>query len=86
MKFFLRTGFEDSKEFASATGDIKTQGMCQGNDAAPAGWTVDSIAIIHAHKTKGHGMASTSAAQYLTRQFILQECSLLTKLPWNTST
>ncbi len=24
MKFFLRTGFADSKEFASATRDIKT--------------------------------------------------------------
>ena len=30
MKFFLRTGFGDSKECASATGDIKTQGMSQG--------------------------------------------------------
>ena len=56
MKFFLRTGYGDSTEFASATGDIKTQGMCQGNGAAPAGWTVDSIAIINAHKRKGHGI------------------------------
>ncbi len=56
MKFFLRTGYGDSTEFASATGDIKTQGMCQGNGAAPAGWTVDSIAIINAHKQKGHGI------------------------------
>ncbi len=56
MKFFLRTGFGDSKEFASATGDIKTQGMCQGNGAAMAGWSVDSIAIIQAHKQKGHGV------------------------------
>jgi hypothetical protein len=35
MKFFLRTGYGDSTEFASATGDIKTQGKCQGNGAAP---------------------------------------------------
>jgi hypothetical protein len=56
MIFFLRTGFGDSKEFASATGDIKTQGMCQGNGAAPAGGTVDSITIIHAHKRKGQGV------------------------------
>jgi hypothetical protein len=53
---FLRTGFGDSKEFASTMGDIKTQGMCQGNGAALAGWTVDSIAIIQAHKRKGHGV------------------------------
>ncbi len=56
MKFFLRTGFGDSKEFASSTGDIKTQGMCQGNGTAPAGWTVNSIAMINAHKRKGHGI------------------------------
>ena len=56
MKFFLRTGYGDSTEFASATGDIKTQGMCQGNGAAPAAWTVDSIAMINAHKRKGHGI------------------------------
>ena len=56
MKFFLRTGFGDSKEYASATGETKTQGMCQGNGAAPAGWTVDSIVMINAHKRKGHGL------------------------------
>ncbi len=56
MKFFLRTGFGDSKDFDSATGAIKTQGMCQGNGAAPAGWTVDSIAMIAVHKQKGHGV------------------------------
>ncbi len=54
MNCFLRMGFGDSREFASATGNIKTQGMCQGNGAAPAGWTVDSIAMIQAHKRKGH--------------------------------
>ncbi len=56
MNFFLRTGFGDSKEYASAMGEIKTQGMCQGNSAAPAGWMVDSIAVINAHKQKGHGL------------------------------
>ncbi len=56
MKFFLQTGFGDSKEFASATGSKKTQGMCQGNDTAPAGWTVDSITMLNAHKRKGHGI------------------------------
>jgi hypothetical protein len=56
MKFFLRTRFGDSKEFATATGDMKTQGMCQGIGVAPVGWTVHSIAIIQAHKQKGHGI------------------------------
>jgi hypothetical protein len=53
MKFYLRTGFGDSKEFTSTSGEITTQGFCQGNGAAPAGWTVDNIAMIHAHKQKG---------------------------------
>ncbi len=56
MEFFLQTGFGDSKEFAIAEGSIKTQGMCQGNGATPAGWTIDSIAMIQAHKWKGHGV------------------------------
>jgi hypothetical protein len=30
--------------------------MCQGNGTAPAGWIVDSIATIQAHKRKGHGI------------------------------
>jgi hypothetical protein len=65
MKFFLQTGFGDSKEFASATESIKTQGMCQGNGAALAGWTVDSIAMLNAHKRKGHGIHLRSP---ITRQ------------------
>jgi hypothetical protein len=32
------------------------QGLCQGNGAAPAGWTAVSITILCAHKRKGHGM------------------------------
>jgi hypothetical protein len=34
MKIFLRVGFGDSKDFASATGEIETQRMCQGNGTA----------------------------------------------------
>jgi hypothetical protein len=30
--------------------------MCQGSGAATTGWTVDSIAMIQAHKQKGHGI------------------------------
>jgi hypothetical protein len=50
MKFFCCTEFGDSKDFAGATGKIKTQGMYQGNGAAQAVWMVDSIAMIQAHK------------------------------------
>jgi hypothetical protein len=55
MKFFLRTGFGDSTKFATSSLEIKTQGLCQGNRASPAGWAVVSICIISAHKKKGHG-------------------------------
>ena len=55
MQFFLRTAFGDSKEAAGSSIEIKTQGLCQGNGAAPAGWAVVSIAILNAHKKKGHG-------------------------------
>jgi hypothetical protein len=54
-KFFLRTGFRDSALFSGGGISIKTQGLCQGNGAAPAGWAVISICIIGAHRKKGHG-------------------------------
>jgi hypothetical protein len=60
MKFFLRTGYGDSAAYAGGESNnnedpVKTQGMCQGNGAAPAAWTVTSIPMIAAHKHKGHG-------------------------------
>ncbi len=60
MKFFLRTGYRDSANYAGgesndAEDPVKTQGLCQGNGVAPAAWTVTSIPIIAAHKRKGHG-------------------------------
>jgi hypothetical protein len=55
MKFFLRTRFGDSTNFATSSLEIKTQDLCQGNGATPAGWAVVSICIITAHKKKGHG-------------------------------
>jgi hypothetical protein len=55
MKFFLRTGFGDSTLFSGREISIKTQGLCQDNGAAPAGWAVISICIIGAHRKKGHG-------------------------------
>jgi hypothetical protein len=59
MIFFLRTGFGDSKDYAGSTGGKKTQGVCQGNGATPAGLTVTSIDMIQAHKKKGHDMHLT---------------------------
>ena len=56
MQFFLRTAYGDSESAAGSHIEVKTQGLCQGNGAAPAGWAVVSITILHAHKKKGHGM------------------------------
>jgi hypothetical protein len=55
MKFFLRTGFGDSKSFAGGGVSVKTQGLTQENGASPAGWAVISICIIGAHGKRGHG-------------------------------
>ncbi len=56
MKFFLQTGFGDSTAFAGATGEVKMQGLCQGNGAAPAGWLTTNITMIRAHKRKDQGV------------------------------
>jgi hypothetical protein len=56
MKFFLWMGFGDSKVYARSSDGTKTQGLCQENGTAPAGWRVTSIAMIRANKRKGHGM------------------------------
>ena len=55
MKYFLRTAYGDSKSLAGSAIKIRFQGLCQGNGAAPAGWTVISITIVGAHKRKGYG-------------------------------
>jgi hypothetical protein len=55
MKFFLCTGFGDSTSLSGGRVSIKTQGLCQGNGASPAGWAVISICIIGAHRKKRHG-------------------------------
>jgi len=46
MIFFLRTAFGDSAGFAGSMVEVKTQGLCQGNGAAPAGWAVVSITVM----------------------------------------
>lgn len=56
MRFFLRTAYGDSESAAGSHIEVKTQGLCQGNGAAPAGWAVVSITILQAHKKKGHGL------------------------------
>jgi hypothetical protein len=43
MKYFLRTAYGDSTDSANSKIEVKFQGLCQGNGAAPTGWAVISI-------------------------------------------
>jgi hypothetical protein len=55
VKIFLQMGFGDSTSFAGGGIRIETQGLCQGNGAAPAEWAVISICILRLHSKKRHG-------------------------------
>ncbi len=60
MKFYLRTGYGDYNGCAGGVDDSsedkrKTQGMCQGNGAAPAAWTVTTIPMVAAQRRKNYG-------------------------------
>ena len=60
MKFFLRTGFGESPGFMTALLGTIIQGVCQGNTAAPAAWSVVSAILIACYKQKNHGAIVTS--------------------------
>ena len=81
MKYFLRTAFGDSKDFAGSSLEVKFQGLCQGNGAAPAGFAVISITILHAHKRKGHGTVIkcpiTNKDGHLAAILFVDDCDLL---------
>jgi hypothetical protein len=81
MKFFLRTGFGDSATFSGGGISIKTQGLCQGNRAAPARWAVIIICIIGAHSKKGHRAKFlcpiTQLQQHLSAILYIDETDLL---------
>ena len=53
MKYFLRTEYGDSTEFAGSKIEIKFQRLCQGSGATPAGWAVIEITCLEAHKKQG---------------------------------
>jgi hypothetical protein len=75
MKFFLRTGYGDSEGYVGGDHDdskdpIRMQGMCQGNGASPAVWTVTSILMIAAQKRKGHGAHLVAKMSETTGQLV----------------
>jgi len=61
MKFHLRTGLGESKDYMTAKPGRIIQGMCQGNTAAPACWSLISAVLILVYKTFGHGAHFTTA-------------------------
>jgi hypothetical protein len=75
MRFFLCTGYGDSEGYARGDQDdvedpIRTQGMCQGNTALPAAWSVTSIPMIKAHRRKEHGAHFIAPISGLSCHFI----------------
>jgi hypothetical protein len=55
MKFYLRTGLGESVSYMTAALGSIIQGLCQGNTAAPAGWSLISAVLIQVYKLFGHG-------------------------------
>lgn len=81
MKYFLRTAFGDSRTFRGSNIEVKYQGLCRGNGAAPAGWAVISIMILGAHKKKGHSATfvcpMTNKVTKLAAILYVDDCDLL---------
>jgi hypothetical protein len=94
MKFFLRTEFGDSKDYAGSIGGKKTQGMCQGNVDNPGYkvfpqnrvWRFQGLCGIHWRKkdtgdVPGKCRISSSMDSYLYRN---DKCPQ-TEGAWNPS-
>ena len=81
MKYFLPTAFGDSKGYANSTLEMKYQGLCQGNGAAPAGWAVVSITILNAHNRCGHTATFccpiSKTVKKLSAILFVDDCDLL---------
>ena len=79
MKFFLWTGYGDSANYAGGESNneedpVKTQGMCQGNGAAPEALPVTSISMIATHKYKGHGAHFIAPILDITSHIVRSFC------------
>ena len=61
MWCFLRAAYGVLKRCANSNLEleVKYQGLCQRNGAAPAGWAAISITILMAHKADGQGAGAT---------------------------
>lgn len=55
MKFYLWTGLGESTGYMAAKAGTIKHGLCQGNAATPAGWSLISAVLICRYKALGHG-------------------------------
>eukprot|EP00804_Cyclotella_cryptica_P019428 CCRYP_006609-RA/>CCRYP_006609-RA protein AED:0.28 eAED:0.24 QI:0/0/0/1/0/0/2/0/323 len=70
MKFHLRTGLGESKDYMTAAPGKIIQGMCQGNTAAPACWSMISAVLIAVYKNSVTEL--TSRLQYQRKDIAQQ--------------
>eukprot|EP00956_Cyclotella_meneghiniana_P024659 scaffold49823_cov73-Cyclotella_meneghiniana.AAC.1 len=59
MKFYLRTACESQEYMTALLGKI-IQGLCQGNAAASARWSLISTVVVNVYKSFGHGAHFTT--------------------------
>jgi hypothetical protein len=86
MEFYLRTGFGESTTYMGGDPNSKTQGMCQGNTASPAGWEVICGAMLRCHSLRGHGSMLVSPISLTTTHLMgiwyVDDCDLITMAPY----
>jgi hypothetical protein len=87
MCFFLRTGFGESKTSMGGDPNSRTQGLCQGNTASPAGWEILCATMLRCHQRRGHGALlispmSLSVTQLMGIWFV-DDCDLITMAPYS---
>lgn len=68
MKFYFHTGLGESVGYMTVVLGSIIQGLCQGNTAAPAGWSLISAVQLRACKRFGHGAHFTTAISRTTHK------------------
>lgn len=61
MQFSIRTAFGESPILHVGSSTAPYHGLCQGNGAAPAGWTVISLVNVCRQRSNGHFIPISSA-------------------------
>ncbi len=71
MRFYLHTGFGESKTSYGSTHEEQLAGYGQGNAAAGPGFTVMSLLIVHAYLHDGFGFGAQIYSSYYKQLFLL---------------